>query len=240
MIYVTGDIHGDQVLWHKRIDSFLKAGDTILIPGDFGVGFFNGRFWSEELFFDYLANKEYSICFCSGNHENFDKLSRYQISEWNGGRVHFIRPNVIHLMRGELYNISGKTLFAFGGGYSIDKERRIPGVSWWPQEMPSEEEYRNGSEHLKQCGYKVDYIITHSAPADTVDYMSRLGKVRSILAEERPLADYLTEVEEKSQFGKWFFGHYHIDEELPKNQYVIFNAIRELDSGKLVEMRNRQ
>ena len=207
MIYVTGDIHGDQVLWHKRIDSFLKAGDTILIPGDFGVGFFNGRFWSEELFFDYLANKEYSICFCSGNHENF---------------------------------ISGKTLFAFGGGYSIDKERRIHGVSWWPQEMPSEEEYRNGSEHLKQCGYKVDYIITHSAPADTVDYMSRLGKVRSILAEERPLADYLMEVEEKSQYGKWFFGHYHIDEELPKKQYVIFNAIRELDSGKLVEMRNRQ
>lgn len=48
MYYVTGDIHGDHVLWKDRIAPLLRPGDTIVIVGDFGVGFFNGRYWSEE------------------------------------------------------------------------------------------------------------------------------------------------------------------------------------------------
>jgi hypothetical protein len=42
-------------------------------------------------------------------------------------------------MRGEVYNIEGNSIFVMGGGYSLDKDFRTEGVSWWPQEMPSEE-----------------------------------------------------------------------------------------------------
>ena len=55
MIYVTGDIHGDQILWDACISNFLKEGDNIIVLGDFGIGFFDGRYWTEEMFYDYLA-----------------------------------------------------------------------------------------------------------------------------------------------------------------------------------------
>ena len=54
-----------------------------------------------------------------GNHENFELLDDYPVSRWHGGKVHFIKESVIHLMRGQIYTIDGKTFFTFGGGYVI-------------------------------------------------------------------------------------------------------------------------
>ena len=99
------------------------------------------------------------MLFTDGNHENFDKLYGYPTETWCGGRVHKICSNVIHLMRGEVYCIGGCSIFDMGGGYSIDKYRRTEGVSWWPQEMPSEEEYNNALENLRKVDLKVDCIV---------------------------------------------------------------------------------
>ena len=166
MIYVTGDIHGDQILWDACISNFLKEGDNIIVLGDFGIGFFDGRYWTEEMFYDYLAEQKYTVLFVDGNHENFEKLNSFPVDQWHGGRVQFIRSNVIHLMRGEIYDIDGKKIFCFGGGYSLDKDYRVPGRTWWPQEMPDDGEYRNATKNLEECGFTVDYILTHTAPAD--------------------------------------------------------------------------
>lgn len=143
--FVSGDMHGNQVLWDACINSFLKPGDTIIVLGDFGIGFFDGKYWTKEMFYDYIAEQEYRVLFCDGNHENFDKLNGYDVSLWNGGRVHAIRNNLIHLMRGEVFKINDKVFFVMGGGYSIDKAIRIPGKSWWEEEMPAKEEYDNVS-----------------------------------------------------------------------------------------------
>lgn len=238
MVYVTGDTHGNQIMWDVCITGFLKPGDTIIVVGDFGIGFFDGRYWSEELFFDYLAAQDYTVLFCDGNHENFDKLYNYEVSEWHGGQVHFIRDNVIHLMRGEIYVIEEKRVFVFGGGYSIDKEFRVPGKSWWPEEMPSEEEYKNASENLKKNDYEVDYILTHTAPSDTVEYLSHLGKgIKNMIIEEAPLTGFLRWAEEVTEYQRWYCGHFHIDAELWKNQYALLDAIRELHTGEIVKMR---
>lgn len=40
--------------------------------------------------------------------------------EWNGGRVHKVRENVIHLMRGEIFHLNGKFVYVFGGARSHD------------------------------------------------------------------------------------------------------------------------
>ena len=161
-------------MWDACITPFLKKGDTIIIPGDFGIGFFDGMYGSEELFFDYIAGQDYMVLFCEGNHENFEKLNGYEISDWNGGKVHRIRRNLIHLMRGEVYMVNGKKIFVMGGGFSLDKEYRIPGKTWWTDEMPRDEEYKNATENLKKNGFKVDFILTHTAPAYTITYMSYL------------------------------------------------------------------
>ena len=236
--YITGDTHGDQILWDASLGTFLKPADTIIVAGDFGVGFFDGRFWPEETFLDYFEEQEYTILFCDGNHENFDKLNGYPVSEWHGGRVHYVRKNVIHLMRGEVFEIDGKRVFVMGGGYSIDKPWRVPGRSWWPQEMPDDAEYRDAASNLKKAGFEVDYILTHTAPRNTVEYMSRLsGDIRKQVDEELPLTGFLQWVADETKYRKWYFGHFHIDAELWKDQYAVYHGIREFHSGKLVRMR---
>ena len=236
MNYITGDTHGNQFKWVEQIDPVLKTGDRIIVAGDFGMGFWNGRYWSEETFFDWLARQPYTVLFCDGNHEDFDKLEKYPVTQWNGGRVQCIRPNVIHLMRGEVYDLDGQRIFVFGGGYSMDKAYREPGVSWWPQEMPSAEEYQNGEVNLDACGRKVDCMITHTAPSETVYALSTMfrGQIKPAMEEEFRLNSFLDVLQRTVEYQRWYFGHFHVDAELWRNQTVVFSTIRQLETGKIV------
>ena len=238
MICVTGDTHGFQTPWRTCLNNVLHEGDTVIVAGDFGFGFHEGGDHPDDEFYDYLEQQPYTILFIDGNHENFAKLNSYPVEHWHGGRVHFIRKNLIHLMRGEIVEIEGKKIFCFGGGFSLDKAMRTEGKSWWPEEMPSEEEYKHASQTLENSGWTVDYIITHTAPLNTVEYMDRrnLG-IKNTVYEEMRLTGYLQWVVEKVKYEKWYFGHFHIDAELWKSQYALLDSVRDLCTGELIAMR---
>ncbi len=236
MIYVTGDTHGNPYKWMEQIDPMLSAGDIIIVTGDFGIGFWKSRYWSEETFFDSLSEQTYTVLFVDGNHENFNQLNTYPVREWNTGKVHEIRKNVFHLMRGEVYQIEGIRIFTFGGGYSIDRWRRQENISWWPQEMPSKEEYEHAEQNLQKVQYQVDYILTHTAPAESVYYLSTIRRfgIKNDVIEERPLTAFLDMIQRKTTYQHWYCGHFHVDAELWRNQTVLFSSIRELTTGKIV------
>ena len=81
----------------------------VIICGDFGlVWSYNGESASEKYWLDWLNGKPFTTLFVSGNHENFDRLMAYPVEEWHGGKVQKIRPSVIHLMRGQVFDICGK------------------------------------------------------------------------------------------------------------------------------------
>lgn len=236
MIFITGDTHGDQYKWVEQIEPVLSPADTMIVCGDFGVGFWNGRYRSEEAFYDFLNEQKYTVLFVDGNHENFEKLFNYPVEMWCGGKVHKIRQNVIHLMRGEIYCIEGHSIFVMGGGYSIDKYRRTEGVSWWSQEMPLEEDYENALANLQKVDFKVDYIISHTAPSETVYYLSTLRSlgIKNTVTEELPLTSFLDGIQRKVDYLHWYFGHFHVDLELWRKQTVILNSVRELVSGRII------
>lgn len=236
MIFITGDTHGNQYKWVEQIEPILSPFDTVLVCGDFGVGFWDGKYWSEEKFYDFLSEQEYTVLFVDGNHENFEKLNSYPVEIWCGGKVHKIRPNVIHLMRGEIYDIEGNSIFVMGGGYSIDKCFRTEGVSWWTQEMPSEEEYHRAIINLERVNNQVDYIITHTAPSETIYYLSTLRSlgIKNNVTEELPLTTFLDDIQRKIAYRHWYFGHLHVDIELWRNQTAVFSSIRELISGNMI------
>ncbi len=175
MIVVTGDTPGEEGRF-RYLDSPLEKNlgedDKLIICGDFG--YLSDDSYPERMFLRFMAEKPYQILWVDGNHENFDLLSEYPVEEWCGGKVHVIRrdksgkPKIIHLMRGQVFEIEGKKIFTFGGAYSIDKYMRTPHRSWWPQEMPSDDEKKEGIINLKKVNNKVDYIITHTAPEDTM------------------------------------------------------------------------
>lgn len=113
MLYITGDTHGCIRKWKEQIHPVLKAEDTIIVAGDFGVGGWKDEedaSVTEEQFYDWISKQPYSVLFVDGNHENFDKLYTYPVEMWMGGNVHKLRPNLIHLMRGEVYEIDGKKI----------------------------------------------------------------------------------------------------------------------------------
>lgn len=222
MIRITGDTHGER----KRFEVFIESGelewgegDYLIVCGDFGYIFLDDIY--ERKFLDVLEKKPYTICFCDGNHENFPVIYSYPVEEWNGGMIHRIRKNVIHLMRGQIFNIDGKSFFTMGGGYSRDKAMRWEGYSWWKEEMPTNEEYNLAIENLKSHDMKVDYIITHTAPRKAVYMLERYPDIH-----EMELTGFLDWVLHEVDFKKWFFGHWHTDEELTeKLRAVYFDVI---------------
>ena len=239
-IYITGDTHAD----FRRFGAkhfHVPDGSTIIICGDFG-GIWNDS-PSERYWLKWLGEMPYTFLFVDGNHENYDMLNAYPVSEWNGGKVHVIGDNIIHLMRGQVFDIEGVRFFTFGGARShdisggilskddpefpekkkrLDREMalyRIDHVSWWKEEMPSENEMVEGLANLERAGNKVDCVLTHCAPDSIQDIFSR-G-----LYEHDALTDYLEKVKQICDFKLWFFGHYHEDEMIGRKFIMLYGMI---------------
>ena len=243
MIYVTGDTHGDIIRFieNNMEDSAWTKDDFLIICGDFGFVFLDSE--QEEQKLDYLESKPYTICFCDGNHENFPKLYSYPQEKWNGGKVHKIRPSVIHLMRGQVFTLGGKKFFTFGGASSHDisggilepddpeykrkkkeldagwKPYRINHVSWWKQELPTDEEMEEGRKNLAANQNAVDFIVTHCCAADT---QFLLG---GTLFQKDYLNEYFEEIRQNVQFTKWFFGHYHDNRNVNAQEILLYEQV---------------
>ena len=104
MIYITGDTHAEFHRFSQKTFS-ATAEDYVIICGDFG-GVWD-RSAEQKYWLDWLAEKQWTTLFVDGNHENYDLLATYPVERWHDGNVHFIRSNVIHLMRGQVFEIEG-------------------------------------------------------------------------------------------------------------------------------------
>lgn len=229
MIYITGDTHGSPARLSRETmpfaDRWTKR-DTLIVCGDFGYLFAGGA--REELALRELSFRPYTILFVDGNHENFHLLNTYPPVRWKGGMARRIRRNIYHLMRGQVFELEGNTLFTMGGGYSIDRLRRYEGVDWWREEMPSPEEYALARRNLAFHDMDVDYIVTHAAPEKVMDQIFRDHE------GERELNDFLQWVMDHTNYKRWFFGHLHMDTQMENRMYAMFLSVRELTTGNLV------
>ena len=238
MIFVTGDTHGSfQRFGTKYFPERQAMGrhDCIIVAGDFG-GVMTGT-PSEEHWLNWLEEKPFTTLFVDGNHDNFDRLGELPVHQWQSGKVRYIRPHVLHLMRGQVFEIGGIAFFTMGGAASHDiqdgildpaspgfeqeywfKRRtrqifRVKGVSWWPQEMPSEEEYEEAVRNLERVNWRVNCILTHCAPT------SIQQKLDQSYTPDR-LTDFLQMVKRRCQFDCWFLGHYH-QNRVVDNRFII-------------------
>ena len=220
MVYVTGDMHGAEERLYGKEWRKLKAGDVLIVCGDFGYIWDGGKFEKEAV--EYLGSRKFTIAFVDGTHENFDKINSCRETYWKGGRVHRIHGNLLHLMRGEIFNIEDKTIFTFGGGESADKDIRAEQGLYWKEELPTPREMAMGAAKLDEAGLKVDYIITHEPPK----------KVKSAMLLREGSADrlnklngYVEEIAAECEFKKWYFGSLHEDRVITPKHTCVFNKI---------------
>ena len=217
MIYLTGDTHGDLERFRSKESKKIKKGDILLVCGDFGFLWDGSK--QEEKNLRWLGKRKYTIAFVEGTHDNLDRIWSYPQEEWNGGQIHRISGNLIYLKRGELYQMEGKTVFAFGGGESMDAELRREGETWWPREMPSQEEIAKGEETLTQHGNQVDLIVTHECS----------GRLYRFLYPQRDrsnlLGAFFDRISDNCQYGLWAFGACHLDKKIPPRSLAVFEEI---------------
>ena len=246
-VYITGDCHGDFQRFTTRNFPQLKGlgrDDYVILAGDFG-GVWAGE-QADGYKLDWLEDKPFTTLFVDGNHENFDLLNAYPEQEWNGGRVHVVRPHVLHLMRGQVFEIGGLTWFTMGGAASHDIEDgildpavpdferrywvmrrmnarfRVLGHSWWSEEMPNEAEYAEAEANLERAGWCVDCILTHCAPTSIAQRLNQHY-------QPDKLTDFLETVKQRCRFSKWFCGHYHMNQVIDERFVIQWEQISRID-----------
>ena len=209
----------------------MTRDDFVIVCGDFGLWHDNK---TERWWLNWLEEKNFTILFVDGNHENFDRLySEFEVVDFHGGKAHKIRENIYHLMRGYVFDLCDKKFFAFGGASSHDIDDgildrkdfqsdrelvneynrrtrrgemlRINHVSWWKEEMPSPEEMAFGLKKLNDNKNDGDFIVSHCAPSHVAASISA-GTYKPDM-----LTNYFETISQTVNFKKWFFGHYHND-----------------------------
>lgn len=228
----------------------LTKEDFVIVCGDFGGVWSDTN--EERYWLNWLSRKRFTTLFVDGNHENFDRLNsdEFKVVDFHGGKAHQVRKNIFHLMRGNVYELCGKKFFAFGGASSHDirdgilnpedfedfrelartynrltsqgKLLRINHLSWWKEEMPSEEEMKFGLQTLKEHKNKVDFIVSHCCPQHIASVFSH-G-----VYKPDELTSYFDKVAEKTKFSKWYFGHYHGDKAVSDKYIMLYHRIERI------------
>lgn len=234
-IFICGDTHGMRDIKKLKIlcnTENLDFGDYVIICGDAGI------VWSDELtktHIEFYESLGVNILFVDGNHENFDKLKHYPMETWCGGLTHKISTHIRFLMRGQLFNILGRSILTIGGANSHDREYRVNHVSWWWEEAISDYDIELALKNLAKVNNKVDYIITHTPCGD---FANKLYQLFTQCGEHFPF--YLSEklnrndsglkldaIAKTAKYKRWFCGHWHIDEQI-NNYVVLYENILEI------------
>lgn len=254
MIYITGDIHGDPTRFSKEAfpeqDTMTKE-DYVIVCGDFGLVWDKEESKNEKYWLNWLQNKPFTTLFVDGNHENHDRLDAMPVSEWNGGKVHFVRPNVIHLMRGQVFTLQGQTYFTFGGASSHDIQDGIldPETYAFGTQDP---DFKAKRKYLDSLGamYRIKGVSwwerelpNEQEMAEGLENLKRCGNKIDYIISHSPctsdmflmggrglyqpdiISNYLEEVRATTEYKKWYFGHMHLNKQVSMQDICLYEQI---------------
>lgn len=202
-IAFAGDWHGN-IYWARQAIEFAaeEGGDIILHLGDFGYDFRPDFRSSIEAS---LKRNNLTLRFVDGNHEDFTWLYAKPIGV-DGLRE--ITPRVYHMPRGYRWEYDGVKFLAVGGAFSVDRQWRELGESWWAQETLTDEDIARASE-----GGPVDVLISHDCPSGVnIPGLERNAHnfPPSALAQSHEHRTRLRQIVEAVQPKSIWHGHYHI------------------------------
>ena len=241
-VYVTGDCHRD----FSKIEFFcrhnrssLSKEDIMIVLGDAGINYaLDGL---DIKLKRNLAKLPITLLCVHGNHEERPYLmGTYVEVEWHGGSVYMenVYPNILFAKDGEIYDFDGKKAMAIGGAYSVDKEFRLmAGRPWFESEQPSNEIKAYVEERLAMNNWKVDYVLSHTCPSkwEPIDlFLEGLDQSKV----DKSTEEWLTQLEKKMNYERWYFGHYH-DNRTYHSAQMLFEEIRELGSDDFVQRLGR-
>lgn len=192
-ILIVGDIHG----YFRALDAAIKRFRPLLVLqcGDFGIW---PRRSMARLAEGFTTNdgRIVPVHFCDGNHEDHQALAelrKYETPPYELGRGVYYQP------RGSTITLpDGRAVLFAGGADSIDKNMRTRGQDWFPEELLTEDDFRQFPD------LHVDMVVSHAAPAS--------AKLPPALDSEKypdPSRIVLDKVLQRYQPKFWYCAHYH-------------------------------
>jgi hypothetical protein len=231
-ILVAGDTHANERNIKRLMDTAARCGcQAVIQVGDFGYWpHETGGRWFLRNAEKMAWQKKIPLFWIDGNHENHAMIDRYLRDSPSSDRLVGIptaqltpkipgrgksgqasSPDVPkrtedwlrYLPRGYRWEWEGVHLLALGGAWSVDREFRQPGRSWWPGETINDEDVVRACE-----GGRVDVMVTHDAPGEYSipgDYAT--GKITSqTMMNRSKVASVVNSVRPKVLIH----GHYHV------------------------------
>lgn len=222
MIYVRGDTHGDFTHYMHQIQSRnTTTEDVCIILGDAGLNFYGHK---KDAARKKIVNDFPITTFCiHGNHEiRPQTISTYAEKMFYGGRVLYEPefPNLLFAIDGEVYDFDGLKTIVIGGAYSVDKSARIScGLGWWADEQPSADVKKYVESQLKEMGNSVDVVLSHTCPTKYIPREMFLSFVDQRTVD-RSTEDWLDNVEDVTDYKKWYCGHWHTNKNVEKMVFL--------------------
>ncbi len=231
-IILTGDLHGGfaRLTTFNEFNKDLTKEDVVIVLGDFGVIWKDAERTKEIL--EIMGQRfNFTLAFVDGNHENFELIREMEeISYWNNGYIGKLPGGIIHLLRGEIYNIADKKVGVCGGANSVDLWHRKEHESWWKEEDITQVDLNNFKQNLahKTDNNKIDLMLTHTCPAAILPQVALYSVANGTNVPVRNCEAKLEEINQLANIDKWFFGHWHIDMRFDNKFECLYRVIKEV------------
>lgn len=225
-IYLTGDTHANVRRLLIIDDSEMTKDDIVIVLGDFGVIWEKDSQMTDTVL-ELLSEKNFTLAFLDGNHENFPEIARLEKETyWNGGKIGLLPYGIIHLLRGEIYNINGRIIGVCGGANSIDLWHRTEGISWWREEEITDNDIDNFMVAANKYNNKIDMMLSHDAPASMIPIIKLYSGVNDGDISNSQIQ--LEKINQEINISKWYFGHWHIDKVIDDKFECLYKKIKEV------------
>lgn len=168
-VLIVGDTHADDTFTANVLKA-AKANDvtTVIQLGDFGLTWDRNQLESITAWLK--RDKENKFYWLDGNHDQHDDIDAFM--EGSSKDVPFNMRDVVidgkvfpnhmyYLPRGSVFTVGKRTVLALGGAFSIDKEYRVLGRSYWAQELISD---ADAERAIANAPLDVDVMVTHDMP----------------------------------------------------------------------------
>lgn len=191
-IVIYGETHGQMEMLYPKMRAMNPDAHEIIIAGEEGFGF--GR---DEVIHNYAKQiqKRPYLSFIRGNHSDPDACKLFTTET-----VRYIPDGTIR-----------DGILFVGGAYSIDRDRRTPGLDWWYGEELSEQEFEAIIENVWEHRHEIHMVVSHDCPRGVQRFI--LPKHKTIVHTRTDF--YLDKIRQilTPFIHRWFFAHYHISTE---------------------------
>ena len=214
-IIIVGDVHGQTKTYQKWLRNNLDETQRSVQIGDMGLGFSGVGLPAPGQPALPLNHK-----FFRGNHDDPERCRRH--------------PNYL----GDYGYLEDDSVFWIAGAWSIDRNMRIEGVTWWRDEELNYNELNTAVDWYIKV--KPRFVLSHEAPATAAKVLlyslSGTYFAEKAQCQQSRTSQALEIMFQYHQPEKWIFGHYHVDKKFTvpgkSTEFICVGGIMPYNNGE--------